>query len=64
MTTDGAYKIDSGYVGFNYNGDDVWDQAWRADGNGGWETSVDGQHWRASDNPYPEIFAWEMTHRD
>jgi hypothetical protein len=62
LTTDGAYRLDNGYVAFNYNNDAVWDQAWYADGDQ-WFTSTDGQNWTRSSNPEAEIFNWEMSHR-
>jgi hypothetical protein len=62
LTSDGAYRINEGYVGFNYTNDGVWDQAWYADSQGNWYTSTDGQNWTSSSNPADDIFDWEMSH--
>jgi hypothetical protein len=63
LTTDGAYMESNGYVFGNYNGDDVFDRAWQADGNDNWTTSTDGQHWSPSSDPVGEILAWELSHQ-
>lgn len=62
LTTDGAWVVSNGYVAANFNGDDVFDRAWRGDGNGGWETSSNGQTWFPSADPTHEMLAWELSH--
>ncbi|HEX9947912.1 MAG TPA: hypothetical protein VGA98_10265 [Allosphingosinicella sp.] len=45
----------NGYIFIDYNRDGGFDQAWRGDGNNGWETSGNGSDWRRDDGPVAEM---------